>query len=550
MTKLNSEAPSATPSNGADDQSVTSLDVLVVGAGFAGVYAVYRYRQQGLSMLCVEAAGDVGGVWYHNRYPGARCDVQSFDYSYSFSPELDQEWIWSERYAPQPEILEYIRHVVTRFDLRRDMVFNTRVTAARWDDKIARWLVETNTGRRFSCRFMVLATGALSAPKDPDFEGLKDFKGQWYQTSRYPHEPVSFEGKRVGVIGTGSSGLQSIPVIAETAQSLTVFQRTAVFSSPALNGPIPPEIHTAQRAGYPEYRARLKKSVGAVNLPAGAHSAFELDEAEREQVLEASWNNGFLGMSGTFTDSSTDLAANAIVVDFIHRKIRSIVKDPETAESLCPKDHPVGSRRPCVDTNYYETYNKPHVTLADLKKDPIVRITPDGIATRDKNYPLDIIIFALGFDSICGSQIRIDIRNGEGLSLDESWADAPLTYLGYLTPGFPNLFFVMGPGNPSVIANCVTMAETDIDWIGECIAWLADNGKSRIEADEKTAINWMQIVSDIAEKTLYVKANSWYMGSNIAGKPRRFLSYLGGYPTFVEISKRSAKEGYSGFKVT
>ena len=550
MNNLNSNVPCATPSEGAQDQSVTSLDVLVVGAGFAGVYAVHRYRLQGLSMLCVEAASDVGGVWYHNCYPGARCDVQSFDYSYSFSRELDQEWIWPERYSGQPAILEYLRHVVTRFDLRRDMVFNTRVTAARWDDEAARWLVETDTRRRFSCRFVVLATGALSAPKDPDFDGLKDFKGQWYQTSRYPHEPVSYAGKRVGVIGTGSSGLQCIPVIAETAQHLTVFQRTAVFSKPARNHKIPPEVYAEQRARYPEYRAELKKSVGAVNMPAGTQSPFELDEAERERVLEAFWNNGFLNMSSAFKESPYDLAANAIVVEFVHRKIRSIVKDPQVAESLCPKDHPVGSRRPCIDTNYYETYNRPNVTMADLKKDPIVRITPDGIATRDKHYPLDIIIFALGFDSICGSQTRIDIRNGEGLSLAESWADAPLTYLGYLTPSFPNLFFVMGPGNPSVIANCITMSETDSDWIGECIAWLDRNGKSRIEADQKTAIDWMQLVSDIAEKTLYVKANSWYMGSNIAGKPRRFLSYLGGYPNFVEISQRSASEGYSGFKVT
>lgn len=553
MNNLNSNVLSAAPSEGAHDrhdQSVTSLDVLVIGAGFAGVYATYRYRLQGLSMLCIEAASDVGGVWYHNRYPGARCDVHSFDYSYSFAPELDQEWTWPERYSGQSTILEYIRHVVTRFDLRRNMVFNTRVTAARWNDEAARWLVETDTGRRFSCRFVVLATGALSAPKDPAFEGLKDFQGQWYQTSRYPHEPVSFAGKRVGVIGTGSSGLQCIPVIAETAQHLTVFQRTAAFSKPARNHEIAPETYAAQRARYPEYRAELKKTVGAVNMPAGTQSAFELDEAERERVLEACWNNGILAMSSAFKESSTDLAANAMVVEFVHRKIRGIVKDPAVAESLCPKDHPIGSRRPCIDTNYYETYNRPNVTLADLKKDPIVRITPDGIATRDKHHRLDIIIFALGFDSICGSQTRIDIRNGEGLSLAESWADIPLTYLGYLTPGFPNLFFVMGPGNPSIIANCITMAETDADWIGECIAWLDRNGKSRIEADKTTAIDWMQLVSDIADKTLYVKANSYYMGSNIAGKPRRFLSYLGGYPSFVEISKRSANEGYSGFKVS
>jgi len=525
------------------------LDVLVVGAGFGGVYGVYRYRQQGLKVKCVEAAPGVGGVWYHNRYPGARCDVRSVDYSYSFSEELQKEWRWKERYSDQKEILAYIEWVVDRLDLARDIELNTRVTKAHWNASTARWEVETDNGKSYSCRFLVLATGALSSPKELDFPGLDRFKGEWYQTSKWPHHDVSFRGKNVGVIGTGSSGIQCIPVIAETAKSLKVFQRTPAFSMPARNVPLSDEELSEVRDRYMEYRHEMRTGPSGQSVPtAGPGKPYaEWDPKELVARQEANWQLGGLALGSAVTDGLVNQEANDATARFIHNKIRGIVKDPETAEALCPTDYPVSTRRPCLDTNYYETYNRDNVTLVNLRKDPMVGLTETGIRTESGDHPLDMVVFATGFDAFTGAIAHIDIRNAQGEHVMDKWKDGPRTYMGMTVSGFPNMFIVTGPGSPSVLANCIMTAEVDIDWIGDCIAWLDSKGYQTIEAEQEAQDKWVAHVSDLASHTLYPKANSWYMGDNIPGKPRVFLPYIGGLGNFVATTRAKAAADYEGF---
>jgi cyclohexanone monooxygenase len=523
-------------------------DVIVVGAGFAGLYSVYKYRQDGLKVLGFEAGTDVGGVWYHNRYPGARCDVESIDYSYSFSDELQQEWTWSERFAAQPEILAYLNHVADRFDLRPSFRFSTKVLSARRQDGL--WVVGTDKGDSFSCRFLVLATGGLSEPRKPPFEGLDDFQGEWFMTSRWPKTAPDLAGKRVGLIGTGSSGLQCAPEVAKVAASLHVFQRTPVFTIPARNGPTDMAAYDAIRARYPEFRKENRASRAATSVRGTGKAAAEFTPAERLAHYNRLWDRGGPGLTGVFTDVLSDEEVNAEVADFVRGKIREIVKDPATAEKLCPYDHPIGARRICLDTHYYDTYNRPNVHLVDLREAPITRIAKEGIQTADATYPLDVIIFAIGFDALTGAASAIDIRNDEGVSLGDTWRDNLETYLGLMTAGFANLFVITGPLSPSVLVNLVPAIEHDVDWISDCIKHLDANGYAAIEALPEAQRAWSDHVAEVGGRTLFVKAKSWYMGDNIAGKRRQFLAYAGGFNTYTQKTREVVEAGYEGFRLT
>lgn len=522
-------------------------DVIVVGAGFGGLYAIHRLRSQGLVVLGLEAAADVGGVWYHNRYPGARCDVESVDYSYSFSPELDQEWVWSERYAAQPEILRYIQHVADRFDLRRSILFETRMTAARHAPDSGDWIVSTDKGQTIRTRFVVMATGVLSTPKEPDFEGLDDFSGEIYQTSRWPHHAVQFSGKRVGIIGTGSSGLQSIPEIARQAEQLSVFQRTAVFTLPARNGPLAPAELASIKAVYPQRRNELWNSKGGTPQLGTGKPGTEFTPEERRKILEEAWDAGGLNVTAAFIDNLRNIETNNEVSDFVRERIRRIVKDPRTAELLCPRDHPISSRRICLDTGYFETYNRDNVMLVDVRSDPIERITRHGIQTREAHYDLDMIVLALGFDAFTGAFNNIEVRNGQGEAITDKWASGPRAYLGLMTAGFPNFFIVAGPGSPSVLANMVIGVEQHINWIADCVAYMDSRELGRIEAREDAQEAWVAHVGEMAAQTLYLKANSWYLGSNVPGKTRLFMPYIGGFDRYVAKTNAVAENDYEGF---
>ena len=437
----------------------TDVDVLIVGAGFSGIYMLHRCRELGLSARVIEAGAGPGGTWYWNRYPGARCDVESMTYSYSFLDDLQREWTWTERYARQPEILRYVDHVVERLDLGRDIQFETRVTRAAFEEATNRWSIETDDGARVSAKFCVMATGCLSTPSLPKYKGLDRFEGEWYHTGRWPHEAVDFTGKRVGVVGTGSSAIQSIPVIAAQADHLTVFQRTPNFSVPAWNGPLDDEAVRTWKARYPELRERARHSRVGDIFEISETSALDLPSDERERVFEKRWRQGSFNMLASFSDLITSKEANDFAVEFVHKKIRERVDDPEVAELLCPKDHPFGTKRLCVDTDYYETYNRDNVSLVDVKAAPIEEITPQGLRAGGKEYALDAIVFATGFDAMTGTLLNIDIRGRDGVAFKEKWSDGPRTYLGLAVAGFPNLFTVTGPGSPSVLSNMMTSIE-------------------------------------------------------------------------------------------
>ncbi len=527
------------------------VDVVVVGAGFSGLYMLYRLRELGLSTKVIEAADDVGGTWYWNRYPGARCDVPTTDYTYSFDPDLERDWTWSEKYATQPEILSYLQHVAERYDLRRDIQFSTRVTSATWDDTAATWTIGTDRGETIRCRHFVMATGCLSIPKEIDIAGADRFRGEVYFTSRWPHEGVDFTGKRVGVIGTGSSGIQSIPLIAAQASQLTVFQRTPNFSIPARNGPPSPERLAAIEADRQGYREAAKLSRGGVPVEITDISGTTAPEDVRQQRLEEGWQSGELfGVLGVFADQLFNPVSNDIVAEMIREKIRSIVEDPETAETLCPKDHPFGTKRPCLDTNYYQTFNLPHVRLVDLRKEPIATITASGIDTVAASYEFDAIVYATGFDAMTGALVGVDISGRDGIKLREKWADGPSTYLGITAVGFPNLFTITGPGSPSVLSNMSVSIEQHVDWIADCIAFLRANGFDTIEATPTAEAGWDQHVADCGNITLYPRANSWYMGANVPGKPRIFYPYIGGVDTYRKICDEVAAKDYLGFRLS
>lgn len=527
------------------------VDAVVVGAGFAGLYAHHRLRRLGLTIQGFEAAADVGGTWWWNRYPGARCDVESMDYSYSFSPELEQEWTWTERYAPQPEILRYAEHVADRFDLRRDIRFETRVTAATWDEAAQRWQVETDRGDRVSARFLIMATGCLSAAKEPEIDGIGSFRGRTLHTGRWPHEGVDLTGQRVGVIGTGSSGIQSIPLIAQQAAHLTVFQRTPNFTMPAKHAPLDPEAVNARKARAQEIRKAMRESRAGVIVPVPEHSALEVDDQARRARFEQAWETGTLyGMVAAFNDLLIDRDANETAAEFVRARIRETVADPDLAERLSPRNHPFGTKRPCLDSGYYATYNRDNVTLVDLRSNPIVAITPTGVRTTTDEHDLDVIVFATGFDAMTGPLLGPDITGAGGMKLRDKWAAGPRTYLGIATAGFPNLFTVTGPGSPSVLVNMLVAIEQHVDWLAGCIAYLHEHDLASIDATVEAEDRWVDHVNDVASYTLFPQANSWYMGANVPGKPRVFMPYIGGLPRYTETIDGVAADGYRGFTLT
>lgn len=526
-----------------------AYDAVIIGAGFAGLYMLHRLRSRGLRALVLEQGGDVGGTWYWNRYPGARCDVESLQYSFSFSPEIEAEWTWSERYSPQAEILGYLRFVADRLDLRPDILFGTSVTAATYDEVAERWRVATDTGRDFEARFVITATGCLSASRVPDIAGLDSFEGQWFHTGRWPHEDVNFAGQRVAVIGTGSSGIQAIPAIAAKAGHLTVLQRTPNFTIPAWNHPQKPERLTEWRADTSALRASAKASRSGILYDYGTRSALEVDEAERQREFEARWAKGGTNFTHAFNDIFTHEDANSLASEFVRGKIRSIVKDPAVAAKLLPHDHGIGTKRICVDTDYFETFNRPNVDLVDLRSDPIEAVTPGGILFASGERPFDIIVFATGYDAVTGALTRIDITGRGGRKLADTWKDGPRSYLGLMVAGFPNLFTITGPGSPSILTNVVMSIEQHVEWIDACLASIAQRGAKTIEADQQAQDDWVAHVADVAAGTLFVNAKSWYMGANIPGKPRVFLPYIGGLGVYTKICDRIAAHGYEGFRI-
>ncbi len=532
------------------DEATATYDVMIVGAGFAGMYLLHKLRGLGFTARVFDAAGGVGGTWYWNRYPGARCDVMSIDYSFSFDPELEQEWQWSEKYATQPEILRYANHVADRYDLWPDMQFETRIEAAHWNEGLGRWLVTTSAGDLVSTGHVVMAVGTLSAPKLPEIPGIESYQGATYQTQKWPHEGVDFTGKRVAVIGTGSSAIQSIPLIAAQATHTTVFQRTPNYSMPAGNRPLDPAEVATLKANYRDYRQRAKESFFGVPIEGEPKLCFEATEEERQATYQAGWDSGNLvGLIGGFADILFNKEANDTAAEFIRQQIRSIVDDPETAEALCPKDYPVGTKRPCLDTNYYQTFNKPNVRLVNLRQTPITEITPKGIKVGDEEIEVDAIVYATGFDAMTGSFTRVDIQGVGGVKLAEEWTNGPRTYLGVAMTGFPNFWAVTGPQSPSVLSNMMVSIEQHVDWITDCLVHLRDKGYTTIEAEASAQEAWVEHSNELGNQTLYPLANSWYMGANVPGKPRVFLPYIGGCGPYRERCNEVAAKGYEGFKL-
>jgi cyclohexanone monooxygenase len=528
-----------------DAQSRPRYDVLVVGAGFGGLYALYKLRSAGLRVRVLESAPDVGGTWYWNRYPGARCDVESVDYSYSFSPELEQEWHWTSRYGTQPEILQYLRHVADRFDLRGDIEFETQVVAAHFDEQASGWTIRTDRGDLISARFCIMATGCLSTAQTPDLPGAEGYRGNVYHTGTWPG-PVRFDGQTVGVIGTGSSGIQVVPMVAEQADHLYVFQRTANFSTPAHDRPLAPEIERDVKAHYHERRAASRNSLGGLPLPRPAVGVADVGADEQRAIMERAWEIGGNAMQVTFKDLLADAETNAVVSEFMRSKIRETVKDPVVAELLCPQDYPFGAKRVCKDSSYYETFNRDNVTLVDLRSEPIVGMYESGLRTARAEYHLDSIIFATGFDAMTGTLLRIDIVGRHGTRLGDEWAGGPQTYLGLMVAGFPNMFMVTGPGSPSVLTNMVMAIEHHVDWIARCIGDTMAGEYSSIEASPEAQSEWVAHTNEVAARTLYMKASSWYIGANIEGKPKVFMPYVGGFDRYRQICETAAS-GYTGF---
>jgi cation diffusion facilitator CzcD-associated flavoprotein CzcO/acetyl esterase/lipase len=527
------------------------IDVVIVGAGFAGLYALQRCRTAGFSAVVLESADDVGGTWYWNRYPGARCDIVTDDYTYSWDPQLEDAWTWSEKYATQPEILRYLQFVAERYDLRKDIRFSTTVKAAAWDGERQRWRITSDDGDTIAARYYVMATGCLSMPKMHDIEGTDRFRGDVYYTARWPHEGVDFSAKRVAVIGTGSSGIQSIPLIAEQAADLTVFQRTPNFSVPAQNGAIAPERHARLLADRVAYREAAKWSRGGVPVDPPALGAWQMTDEERRARFEQAWNEGELfSILGLWADQGVNLKANEMAAELIRERIRSTVHDPAIAAKLSPTDHPFGTKRPCLDTNYYATFNRPNVHLVDLHEHPITTITETGIETADRSFEFDAIVFATGFDAMTGAIVAVDIEGRDGVTLKDKWAHGPQTYLGLMSAGFPNLFFITGPGSPSVLSNMAVSIEQHVDWIVDRLEQLRAGGLTTIEPTPTAEDGWRQHNVDCADITLLPLANSWYMGANVPGKPRVVYPYTGGVGTYRAICNEVVDRGLLGFTLS
>ena len=525
------------------------VDVVVVGAGFAGLYALHRLRSDGMTVRVLEAADGVGGVWYWNRYQGARCYVESVDYSYSFDERLQQEWDWSEKYATQPEILRYLNHVTDRFNLRPDITFGVRVTDAVLDEDTLRWEIYTDTGEVVSARFLVLAVGPLSNANIPAIDGMESFGGNIYHTANWPHQGVDFTGQRVGVVGTGSSGIQAIPCIAGQARQLYVFQRSPNYSIPAGNVPLDDDTRRAQKAGYPE-RRRLSMASGG-GSPHQPHpvSALDVSEQERRATYEKRWQLGGVLFSKTFPDQMLDLGANDTARTFWEEKLRAVVDDPQTAEWLIPTDHPIGTKRICTDDHYYQTFNRDNVTLVNLRVTPILRMDAAGVATSAARYDLDALVLATGFDAMTGSVDKLNIVGRGGETLNTAWASGPITYLGLGVPGFPNLFNISGPGSPSVLANMALHSELHVNWIADAIGYLRAHGATAMQATHAAAADWSDECTQRAAEGLMLRANSWYLGANVPDKPRVFMPFVGGFGVYGQIIADVAAAGYKGFEL-
>ena len=525
------------------------IDVVIVGAGFGGMYMLHRLRGLGMSAVVFDIATGVGGTWYWNRYPGARCDVESMQYSYSFSPEIEQEWQWSEVFAGQPEILRYANFVADKLDLRRDMRFETRVTGAEFNEATHRWAVRTDRGDVVSARYCVMATGCLSAARMPDFPGLDSFKGKTYHTGHWPHEGVDFTGLRVGVVGTGSSAIQSIPVIASQAAHVTVFQRTPNFSIPSRNRPMTDDYARSWKDTYPARRAEARMTRNGILANPNDKSAIETAETERLATYETRWESGGTTFMAAFNDLIFNQASNDTAAEFVRGKIRAMVKDPAKAELLAPTNHPIGTKRICVDTDYYLTYNQPNVDLVDVRNAPIEAVTPDGLRVGGKDYAFDAIVFATGFDAMTGALTRMGIIGRDKEALADKWEAGPRTYLGLMTAGFPNMFMITGPGSPSVLSNMIVSIEQHVDWISDCLAHLSAAQLDCIEPTQAAEDAWVAHVNEVAHTTLYPSAASWYMGANIPGKPRVFMPYIGGVGAYRQKCDAVAANGYEGFEL-
>ncbi|MBU8919138.1 NAD(P)/FAD-dependent oxidoreductase [Neobacillus sp. 114] len=530
---------------------VNNLDVVVLGAGFSGLYMLHRLREAGFSTRVYEAGDGVGGVWYWNRYPGARCDIESIYYNYSFSEELYQEWNWTSRYPDQPEILRYLNYVADKFDLRRDIQFKTRIIAAHYDEKMNLWNVKLNDGTSVSAKYFISGAGCLSSANLPNFKGLESFKGEWYHTGKWPQEKVDFKGKRVGVIGTGSSGVQAIPVIAKEAGHLTVFQRTPQYTIPARNHLYDPAFIKQTKENFAEIKRLMRETDTGNGLQIRNISALSDSPAKRRELFEKVWEEGGFGLTSSYNDFLINEEANHTVSDFIRSKIKEIVHNPETAAKLLP-DYYFGTKRPILDSGYYETYNRENVTLVDVKEAPIIEITPNGLRTIDGEYELDIIVFATGYDGMTGPLFKMDIRGKGGMSLKEKWEGGSMvrSYLGLATSDFPNFFMITGPESPSVLVNMPSAIEQHVEWIIDCLEYLREKGVDAIEPTVEAEEAWSKHCREVAEATLYVKTESWYTGANIAGKPRSFLIYLGGFVHYTQKCNEVAASGYNGFTLS
>ena len=524
------------------------VDVVVVGAGFSGLYLLYRLRKAGFSTRVFERGGDVGGTWYWNRYPGARCDVESLQYSYSFDEQLQQDWHWPEKFSAQPDILAYANHVADRFNLKKDIEFNIEVKASWFDENLKTWKITTNTGEEINAQYFIMATGCISTTQIPNIKGLSDYVGNTFHTGDWPHEEVDFSGQSIAVIGTGSSGIQSIPVLAKQAKKLTVFQRTPNYSIPSQNEPMTKKYERSWKDVYSERRKEMRYSAHGSLKDLNDVPALSVDEDQRQELYTKRWAIGGTGFLGSFNDLLTNADANYTAAEYVRQQIKRVVKDKETAEILCPRSYPIGTKRICIDTGYFETYNRENVKLVDISKKPIQRLVTDGIIVDDQLYPFDSIIFATGFDAMTGSIFNVDIKGRDGLALKEKWNAGPKTYLGLMSASFPNLFMITGPGSPSVKSNMIMSIEQHVDLVIETLLSMRRKGLSVVEPELEAENKWVDHVQEVANKTLFPQANSWYMGANIPGKPRLFMPYIGGVGAYREICEEIVANNYRGFK--
>ena len=524
------------------------VDVVVVGAGFSGLYLLYRLRKAGFSTRVFERGGDVGGTWYWNRYPGARCDVESLQYSYSFDEQLQQDWHWPEKFSAQPDILAYANHVADRFNLKKDIEFNIEVKASRFDENLKTWKITTNTGEEIDAQYFIMATGCISTTQIPNIKGLSDYVGNTFHTGDWPHEEVDFSGQSIAVIGTGSSGIQSIPVLAKQAKKLTVFQRTPNYSIPSQNEPMTKKYERSWKDVYSERRKEMRYSAHGSLKDLNDVPALSVDEDQRQELYTKRWAIGGTGFLGSFNDLLTNADANYTAAEYVRQQIKRVVKDKETAEILCPRSYPIGTKRICIDTGYFETYNRENVKLVDISKKPIQRLVTDGIIVDDQLYAFDSIIFATGFDAMTGSIFNVDIKGRDGLALKEKWNAGPKTYLGLMSASFPNLFMITGPGSPSVKSNMIMSIEQHVDLVIETLLSMRRKGLSVVEPELEAENKWVDHVQEVANKTLFPQANSWYMGANIPGKPRLFMPYIGGVGAYREICEEIVANNYRGFK--